>query len=485
MLVLFCDYLVFLPQPKQFVAMKRTVKFVLWMALLALVCCKKEPQEQENVPVVKIHEDEIVVTRNNVKLVAEVMESIGLDVIERGFVYGIGGCFQDTVFCDNDSICFSAEIIGLQENTTYCYKAFARNAQGMGWSESSSFVTDDFDLPFVEIVRVVVNTSICVYCTVTNDGGLPISGRGVCWSTTPEPTVDDNQVVGNVIASGGFRCDLDVFDATTYYVRPYATNSKGLAYGEQREICVDWLEKPFTVNGVNFKMIMVQGGTISMGAQRNDPNGKNYDEDAYEDEGPVHDVSINTFFIGETEVSQQLWKAVVGNNPSYWPSQGLDRPVEQVSWDDVVDVFLPKLNAMTEQEFRLPTEAEWEFAARGGEKSNDNKYSGSNDVYEVACFVENSHKRPSSVHSSKPNELQLHRMSGNVWEWCSDWYGDYENSPSSNPQGPSSGRYRVLRGGSYLTGADLCRTTSRNCNSPGYRNCAVGFRLALSVNNNH
>ena len=462
--------------------MKRSLSVALLISILALVCCKKETQE--NVPIVKIHEDEILVTRNYVKLVAEVTESSGLDVIEKGFVYGIGGCFQDTVFCDNDSICFSAEIMGLQENTNYCYKAFARNAQGMGWSETLSFVTEDFDLPFVEIVRVVVNASICVYCTVTNDGGLPISSRGVCWSTTPEPTVDDNQVIGNDIV-GGFSCDLNVLDATTYYVRPYATNSKGLAYGEQREICIDWLEKPFTVNGVSFKMILVQGGTFSMGAQRNDPNGENYDEDAYEDEEPVHDVCINTFFIGETEVTQQLWRAVVGNDPSYWPPQGWIRPVEQVSWDDIVNVFLPKLNAMTGQEFRLPTEAEWEFAARGGEKSNHYKYSGSNNVYEAACFIENSHNRTNSVTSSKPNELQLHRMSGNVWEWCSDWYGDYGNNPSSNPQGPSSGRYRVLRGGSYLTGADLCRTTSRNCNFPGYRNYAVGFRLALSVNNNH
>lgn len=466
------------------ITMKRGLNFALLFYIVALVCCKKEPQE--NVPTVKIHEDEIVVTREKVKLVAEVVESNGLDVIEKGFVLGIDSCFQDTVFCDNDSTCFSAEINGLQENTTYCYKAYARNTQGIGWSESLSFVTEDFDLPFVKIARVVVtNNSICVYCTVTDDGGSPISARGVCWSTTPEPTVDDNQVVGNDIVGGGYRCDFSVIDATTYYVRPYATNGKGLTYGEQREICIDWLEKPFSVNGVNFKMILVQGGTFSMGAQRNDPNGENYDEDAYEDESPVHDVCLNSFLIGETEVSQQLWRAVVGNNPSYWPPQGLNLPVEQVSWDDIVNVFLPKLNAMTGQEFRLPTEAEWEFAARGGEKSNDYKYSGSNNVYEVACFVENSHRRSNHVISPKPNELQLHRMSGNVWEWCSDLYGDYENSPSSNPQGPSSGRYRVLRGGSYLTRANLCRTTSRNCNSQGYRNYAVGFRLALSVNDNH
>lgn len=460
--------------------MKRSLNFALLISLLALVCCKKE--SQENVPIVKIHEEEIAVTRNNVKLVAEIVESSGLDVIEKGFVYGIGGCFQDTVFCDNDSICFSTEIIGLQENTTYCYKAFARNSHGVGWSESLAFDTEDFDLPFVEITRVVVtNTSICVYCTVTDDGGLPVSARGVCWSATPEPTLDDNQVVGINLIGGGFRCDFSVSDATTYYVRPYATNSKGVAYGEQREFYID--EMPFSVNGASFKMIMVQGGTFYMGAQRDDPNGRNYDEDACDDEASVHDVTLDSYFIGETEVTQQLWKAVMGQNPSY--SQSLDKPVERVSWDDIVNEFLPKLNALTGREFRLPTEAEWEYAARGGNKSKGFKYSGSNNIDDAAYYVENSFNMTRGARSRTPNELELYGMSGNVWEWCSDWYGDYENGPSSNPQGPSSGRYRVLRGGSYRTGANLCRVASRNCNSSGYRNYAVGFRLVLSANDNH
>ena len=463
--------------------MKRSLKFVFLMALVILVGCKKEPQT--NVPVVKLHEDEVVVTRNNVELVAEVAESSGLDVIEKGFVYGMGDSFQDTVFCENDSVCFSIAISNLQENTTYCYKAFARNSVGTGWSETLSFATGSFDLPLVMITNgIVTSTSVCVYCAVADDGGLPVSELGICWSVSPNPTVDDNQVVCHDMGMGNFTCTFSVMNVgVTYYVRPYATNSKGLAYGEQKEFYIDWLEKPFSVNGVSFKMIMVLGGTFCMGAQRDDPNGRNYDEDADYDEAPVHDVTLDNYYIGETEVTQQLWKAVMGENPSYAQTGSgvYNRPVEQVSWDVIVNEFLPKLNALTGREFRLPTEAEWEFAARGGNKSKGFKYSGSNNIKEVAFYVENSKNRTWEALSLTPNELKLYGMSGNVWEWCSDWYGDYQNGSSNNPHGALSGRYRVLRGGGFRAGANLCRPTSRNCNRSSYRNYATGFRLALST----
>ena len=189
-------------------------------------------------------------------------------------------------------------------------------------------------------------------------------------------------------------------------------------------------------------------------------------------------MTLDGYYVAETVVTNELWNAVMGHNPSYW--NWYSNPVANVSWDDIVDRFLPRLNALSGKNFRLPTEAEWEYAARGGNKSKNYKYSGGNNVNEVAIFVENSRQRTGVAFSRIPNELQLYGMSGNVWEWCSDWYGEYGNEPSVNPQGPAAGRYRVLRGGSCMTLAQFCRVAGRNMNTPQYENYACGFRIVLS-----
>jgi len=173
-----------------------------------------------------------------------------------------------------------------------------------------------------------------------------------------------------------------------------------------------------------------------------------------------------------------LWQAVMGSNPSNF--KGEQRPVEMVSYNDCKS-FISKLNSLTGENFRLPTEAEWEFAARGGNRSQGYKYSGSNSVGSVAWYDGNSGNTTHSVKTKSPNELGLYDMSGNVYEWCNDWYSDsyYSNSPQSNPRGPQSGSYRVLRGGSWSSDAGSCRVACRSYNSPGSRNCDLGLRLAL------
>ena len=224
----------------------------------------------------------------------------------------------------------------------------------------------------------------------------------------------------------------------------------------------------FTVNGVSFTMIKVEGGTFSMGATSEQGS------DADSDEKPVHSVTLSDYYIGETEVTQELWEAVMGSNPSY--SKGSKKPVENVSWNDCKE-FITKLNRLTGKNFRLPTEAEWEYAARGGKKSKGYKYSGSNTIGNVAWYGDNSGSTTHNVKTKTPNELGIYDMSGNVWEWCEDWYGNYSSGSQTNPKGSSSGSIRVLRGGGWSGYATSCRVSDRSGSSPGGRDSNLGFRV--------
>ncbi len=232
-------------------------------------------------------------------------------------------------------------------------------------------------------------------------------------------------------------------------------------------------------NGVPIDMMYVQHGTFTMGATSEQGS------DAYDWEKPAHSVTLtNDYYMGKYEVTQKLWKAVMGSNPEgmsdlYSYFLGDDLPVVRVSWNDIQE-FLKKLNQLTGKNFRLPSEAEWEYAARGGNKSRGYKYSGSNDINEVAWYTTNSHdKGTTKVGSFAPNELGIYDMSGNVWEWCQDWYGNYSSTSQSNPTGPSTGILRVRRGGGWNSGARYCRVSYRYYGTPGYGDIIIGFRLAL------
>ena len=226
----------------------------------------------------------------------------------------------------------------------------------------------------------------------------------------------------------------------------------------------------FSVNGVSFTMIEVDGDTFTMGAIAEQGG------DVDSDEKPAHEVTLSSFSIGQTEVPQELWEAVMGSNPSYW--KGSKLPVEQVSWNDCQE-FIKKLNSLTGQNFRLPTEAEWEYAARGGSKSRGDKYSGSNNVDDVAWYYSNSGRQTHDVATKQPNELGLYDMSGNVWEWCQDWYGNYTEGVQVDPAGPTSGSYRVPRGGGWYSGAGDCRVAGRTGHGADRRDNGLGLRLAL------
>ena len=222
-------------------------------------------------------------------------------------------------------------------------------------------------------------------------------------------------------------------------------------------------------------MIPVEGGTFTMGATAEQGG------DATIGEYPRHSVTLSSYYMGETEVTQALWKAVMGSNPS--THTGDDLPVIQGNWNDC-QTFITKLNQLLTgqlngRQFRLPTEAEWEYAARGGKNSQGYKYSGSNTIGDVAWYYDNSGSTTHAVATKQANELGLYDMSGNVYEWCSDWFSEYGSSAQTDPTGPATGSDRVIRGGGWSYGAVNCRVSSRDSRASGNTRKYLGLRLVL------
>ncbi len=325
--------------------------------------------------------------------------------------------------------------------------------------------------------------------TVTLTPPTPITG---VLSVTSEPLgaaimvdgkdygVTPRNITGVIIGQHAVMLSLDGYndEQTTVEVKENETTDISLTLmGGANKITTAVRSLPkenktFTVNGVSFAMVPVVGGEFQMGATQEQSR-------LLENVAPIHSVTLGSYYIGQTEVTQTLWKAVMGSNPSRWKGDNL--PVEQVSWEDC-QTFIAKLNQLTGKKFRLPTEAEWEYAARGGKQSTGYEYSGGISLDDVAWHKDNSGKKTHPVATKKANELGLYDMSGNVWEWCQDWYDkdSYYSSPDSNPTGPSSGLRRVVRGGSWYDNGWSCRVFERFNYTPSNRDDYLGLRLVLS-----
>jgi formylglycine-generating enzyme required for sulfatase activity len=240
----------------------------------------------------------------------------------------------------------------------------------------------------------------------------------------------------------------------------------GLAFmavpGQEGHKKASFADGVLTVGDITYEFVRVPAGKFPMGSENRYPNEK-----------PVHAVRLNAFFMGKTEVTQGLWQAVMGSNPAHFKN-GKDFPVEKVSWNDCQE-FIGRLNAMTGGGFRLPTEAEWEYACRAG--STGGRHGG---LDEIAWYLDNSKRTTHPVAGKKPNAWGLHDMPGNVLEWCQDWFEEkyYQKSPASNPHGPESGAYRVVRGSGWRSSAEGVCCTIRINSAPNYSFNTIGLRLA-------
>ena len=385
--------------------------------------------------------------------------------------------------CNVEGKKYSVELDSLKAGVAYYYCYEYDNGYEKEKGEKQNINTVSKPVVITKEVSDVNTVSATLNGSVTNNDAInEISEIGFCWDTKQNPTIEGSHYnKGGMSGTGtsGFSYNLtSLQDNVTYYVRAYANTNYGIVYGEEKSFTTIKVfgetvdtdgNSIMTLNGnVIFKMIAVEGGTFQMGAtseQGSDANDNN--------EKPVHSVTLSDYYIGETEVTQELWKAVMGYFSGY-----PQRPVEDVSWNDCQE-FITKLNNLTGKNFRLPTEAEWEYAARGGNKSQGYKYSGSNTIGNVAWYMDNSGDKIHNVKTKQANELGIYDMSGNVYEWCLDWYGSYSSSSQTNPTGPTSGSCRVLRGGGWYGDPGNCRVSYRGYGSPNYGYDNYGFRLIL------
>ena len=339
--------------------------------------------------------------------------------------------------------------------------------EGVQFTVDTANLTMDLDLnaySYAEWQKMEDAGAVFLCVTGRRDGNVVgyLQEYGCYWSNT---------VTNNKARHLYFNYDTELFIPSHSGEKHLYARSVRLVHDT---IVPETIPDPCLVVKVNdtlsINMMCVEGGTFMMGAMESD-------KQAHANEKPAHQVTLTyDYYIGQTEVTQALWQAVMGNNPS--TMIGDDLPVNNVLWEEA-DAFVKRLSQMTGYTFHLPTEAEWEFAARGGNKSQGYLYAGSNNIQEVAWYGSNSGNTTQPVGTKQPNELGIYDMSGNVIEWCSDWLGPYSAEAQVNPIGPATGAYHVYCGGCWYLPANVCRCTHRRQTTAGYGEAAVGLRVAL------
>lgn len=336
-------------------------------------------------------------------------------------------------------------------------------------------------LPQVRTAGVadVTDEGATVSCVLVSDGGKILLERGVVYGLEENPTLETGTKVNANRGTGEYSVELgNLSDWKGYHVRAFATNKLGTSYGE--DMAFETLPKKVrTINldGVVFKMVYVEGGTFRMGAADDDASAESYEK-------PAHNVTLDSYYIGSCEVTNEVWNMVMeGRAPTPLEQNDRFKPVGQKSWT-LCQEFVEKLNGQTGMNFSLPTEAQWEYAARGGNKQEHYLYCGSDELDEVGWYYANAQSNVMIVGTKKPNGLGLYDMTGNVLEWCADWYGQYTAQDQVNPvydvKNPDG--FRVMRGGSVVNDPGWCRLTHRFGGKFDSNMYFVGFRLVLNKN---
>ena len=341
------------------------------------------------------------------------------------------------------------------------------------------------------LVTNITNTTATANININNPNNLNITATGIAYSSSNNiPTTANGYIAhsstGNL--TGNYTLNLSSLTAnTTYYVRGYINYNGAIYYGNVQNFTTTNNVLPTTLTLANLEsnMVTIPAGSFTMGAT-SEQLANNGDGFSVTWSPTTQQVTLSTYKICRFEVTQQLWRDVMGNNPSYFNGgsygTNLQRPVERVSWNDC-QTFITKLNQLTGKNYRLPTEAEWEYAARGGANSTYSYiYSGGNSLNDFAWYYNNSNSQTFTVGTKQANALSLYDMTGNVFEWCNDWYGNYSNSAVTNPQGPATGSYRVFRGGSWDNYGSNGRVSYRNSGNPSGSYITFGIRLVFSSN---
>lgn len=415
-----------------------------------------------------------IIEQKKQALIIKYSPSSAIVLVDNKMVRGTNGVAKVVLPVGQHSYIVASDGYESEEGTVKLKAAAPSNLQITLSKETNTISTSTND---VATQHIVSNQIVKFSGKVVDINGQPVIGAVVEETGTKNISVTD--IDGNFIIkakSSSITVTVTFLGCVPKQVKLTEGTKEEItlieeSYKNQPSLSASTVTIPVK-DGVSIEMIKVEAGTFMMGAT---PEMKN----SWTEERPIHQVTLtNDYYIGKYEVTQSLWCALMGNNPSYFKGDNL--PVEQVSWDDC-QKFINKLNDITGRKFRLPTEAEWEYAARGGKKSRGYQYSGSNKISDVTWYSSNSEHKTQPVGLKLANELGLYDMSGNVNEWCFDRFGFYSALSQTNPLGADDGICRVYRGGSWEQTAGFCRSSDRsNYGTSKNRIYNLGFRLALS-----